>query len=165
MIVADTNIVSTFARVGALPLLRQLLAVDRLHVTAGTYHELRKAAEVGCIFLEPILTGISSEGDLDLVALTRPEILAVKDLPGSLGTGEAEGIAVCLHRPGTQLLTNDKRARNFCRERGIPCLDLPAILRALWIRKVLSKAKVKGLIRQIETEQGMVIKNKDEILK
>ena len=165
MIVADTNIVSTFARVGALPLLGRLLEADRLHITAGTYHELRKAVEVGCAFLEPILAGISPEGELDLVELTRQEILAVKDLPGSLGVGEAESIAVCLHRPGTRLLTNDKRARNFCRERGIPCLDLPAILRALWVRKVLNKKKVRELIRRIETEQGLVIKNKDEILK
>jgi len=35
----------------------------------------------------------------------------------------------------------------------------------LWVRKVLTKKKVRDLIRQIETEQGMVIKNKDEILK
>ncbi len=165
MIVADTNIVSTFARVGALPLLKRLLEADRLYITSGTYNELRRAVEVGCAFLEPILAALSPEGDLDLVELTRPEILAVKDLPDSLGTGEAEAIAVCLHRPGTRLLTNDKRARNVCRERQIPCLDLPAILRALWVRKVLNKKKVKELIRQIETEQGMVIKNKEEILK
>ena len=165
MIVADTNIVSTFARVGALPLLGRLLESDRLHITSGTYHELRKAVEAGCAFLEPILAAISPEGDFDLVELTRAEILAVKDLPDSLGAGEAESIAVCLHRPGTRLLSNDKRARNYCRERGIPCLDLPTILRAFWVRKVLNKKKVKELIRQIETEQGMVITNKDEILK
>jgi len=97
----------TFTRVGAVPLLHRLLDVDRLHITSGTYHELRKAVEVGCVFLEPILAGISSEGALDLVELTRVEILAVKDLPGSLGAGEAESIAVCLHRPGTRLLAND----------------------------------------------------------
>jgi predicted nucleic acid-binding protein len=76
---------------------------------------------------------------VDLVELTHEEILAVTDLPGSLGTGEAESIAVCLHRPGTRMLTNDKRAHNLCRERGIPWLNLPALLRALWVRKVLNK--------------------------
>ncbi len=164
MIVADTNIVSSFARVGGLSLLGRLLEVDRLHITPGTYNELRRAVAVGFAFLEPVLGAIQLGGEVDLVELTRQEILAVKDLPGSLGAGEAESIAVCLHRPGTRLITNDKRARNFCRQQGIPCLDLPGILRALWVRKVLSKKKVKELIRQIETEQGMVIKNKDEIL-
>ncbi len=68
-----------------------------------------------------------------------------------------------LHRSGTRLLTNDKRARNFCRESSIPCLDLPAILRGLWVRQVMSKEQVRQLLRQIETEQGMVIKNKEAI--
>jgi predicted nucleic acid-binding protein len=111
------------------------------------------------------LDAIHSGQELDLLELTRPEILSVKDLPGSLGAGEAESIALCLSRPGTHFLTNDKRARSFCRERGIPCLDLPGILRALWVRKAIPKKKVRELVRRIETEQGMVIKNKDQIFK
>ena len=62
-------------------------------------------------------------------------------------SGEAESIAVCLRRAGTHLLTNDKRARNFCREHSIPCLDLPAILRGLWVRQVVSKERIKQLLR------------------
>jgi predicted nucleic acid-binding protein len=162
--VADTNIVSTFARVNALPVLVRLLG-EVLHITSGTYNELRKAVEVGCSFLEPVLSGIPSQGELNLVELIQQEILALPNLPPSFGLGEAESVAVCLHRPGTRLLTNDKRARNYAREQCIPCLDLPEILRALWVRKVLTKKKVKQLIGQIETEQGMVIKNKEEILK
>ena len=164
MILADTNIISTFARVGALPLVRRLLEVEHLHIVPATYNELRKALEVGCAFLDPVLAGIASGGDLDLVELSRKEVLAVKDLPRTLGAGEAESISVCLHRPGMRLLTNDKRARNFSRERGIRCLDLADVLRALCVRKVLSKKKVTELIRQIETEQGMIIKNKEQIL-
>jgi predicted nucleic acid-binding protein len=160
---ADTNIVSTFARVGALALLRQMLDEDRLLVTQATYHELRKAVDSGCEFLETIISAIDSDGDLALLALTEAEIVSVKDLPSSLGAGEAESIAVCLHRPGTRLLTNDKRARNFAREHAISCLDLPACLRALWVRKVIAKKDVKKLLRNIESEQGMVIKNKERI--
>ncbi len=165
MTVADTNIISTFARVGELSLLRRLVEPDQLHITPATYQELRKAIEVGCAFLEAVVNAIGLGGDIDLVVLTRQEILAVKNLPDSLGAGEAESIAVCLHRSDSRMLTNDKRARNYCREHGIPCLDLPGILRALWVRKILSRKKVAALIRQIETEQGMVIKNKDQILK
>jgi predicted nucleic acid-binding protein len=46
---ADTNIVSTFARVGALALLGILLDEARLHVTQATYHELRMAVDSGCL--------------------------------------------------------------------------------------------------------------------
>ncbi len=163
MIVADTNILSTFARVTAIDFLRQLCKSDRLYVTPATFNELRRAVEVGCGFLAPTLAAIQSGIGLDLVELRREEILASKDLPRSLGAGEAESIAVCLQRPGTRLLTNDKRARNFCREHSIPCLDLPAILRGLWVRQVVSKERVRQLLRLIETEQGMVLKNKDAI--
>jgi predicted nucleic acid-binding protein len=163
MIVADTNILSTFARVGASDLLRQLCQSDRLHVTPATFNELRRAVEVGCEFLGPTLEAIRIGTELDLVELRREEVLALNDLPRSLGAGEAESIAVCLRRAGTRLLTNDKRARNFCREHSIPCLDLPAILRGLWVRQVVSKERVRQLLRLIETEQGMAIKNKDAI--
>jgi predicted nucleic acid-binding protein len=159
----DTNIVSTFARVGALALLGKVVDEARLHVTQATYRELRKAVDSGCDFLEPILSAIDSGGALALIALTETEILSVKDLPPSLGAGEAESLAVCLNRPGTRLLTNDKRARNYAREHAIPCLDLPTCLRALWVRKVVAKKDVRKLLRRIETEQGMVIKNKERI--
>jgi predicted nucleic acid-binding protein len=134
VIVADTNIVSTFARVGALSLLVRLLEVDRLHITSASSHELRKAVAAGCAFLTPVLDAMPSGGELDLVELTEQENLALRDLPGSLGAGEAESIAVCLNRSGARLLTNDKRARNYCREKGIPCLDLPGLLRASWVQ-------------------------------
>ncbi len=165
MIIADTNIISTFARVGALDRLRQLVKAKRLHVTPATFHELRRAVEAGCEFLAPTLATIRTGTELDLVELRPEEVLAVKDLPASLGAGEAESIAVCANRRSTRLLTNDKRARNFCRERSIPCLDLPEILRAFWVRQVLSKQQVRELLRQIETEEGLVIKNQDEIFK
>ena len=78
------------------------------------------------------------------------------------GAGEAESIAVCVNRSGTRLLTKDKPARNFCRERAIACLDLLGILRALGVRHVLSKKRVRELLRKIETEEGVVINNRDE---
>jgi predicted nucleic acid-binding protein len=163
VIVADTNIVSTFARVGALKRLLELFAIDRLHITPATLHELNKAVEVGCAFLSRILEAIPAQGELQLLTLTESEIATADDLPSSLGAGESESIAVCRHRAGTRLLTNDKRARNVCREKSIPCLDLPGILRALWVQKVLPKKKVKLLLKKIETEQGMVIKNQEQI--
>ena len=165
MIIADTNIISTLARVGALGHVRRLVNVDCLYVTPATFHELRRAVEAGCDFLATTLATIQVGTELDLVELNREEVLAAKVLPDSLGAGEAESISVCVHRPGTRFLTNDKRARNYCRERAIACLDLPGILRALWVRQVLSKNQVRELLRQIEAEEGLVIKNKDEIFR
>jgi len=164
MDIADTNIVSTFARVDSIPLLLDLLKVDRIYVTAATYHELRKAVKVGCDFLKPVVEAIAAGIPIDLIELSRQEILTTNTLPDSLGPGEAESIAACIHRPRTSLLTSDKRARNLCRERTLPCRHLPGILRDLWTRGTTTKSTVKGLIEKIETEQGMVIKNKSAIL-
>lgn len=164
MDIADTNIVSTFARVDSIPLLLDLLKVDRIYVTAATYHELRKAVKVGCDFLQPVVDAIATGIPIDLIELTRQEILTTNSLPDSLGPGEAESIAACIHRSHASLLTNDKRARNLCRERNLPCRDLPGILRDLWTRGTTTKSTVKGLIERIETEQGMVIKNQSAIL-
>ncbi len=163
MIVADTNIVSTFARVAALDLVRQLLKADRIYVTPATFKELSRAVDAGCTFLVSTLNAIRAGGELDLIALNREEILRLKELPSSLGAGEGESISVCLNRPGACFLTNDRRARNYCWERTIPCLDLPSILRGLWREHVLTKQQVRELLRQIETEQGIVVKNRDAI--
>ena len=165
MRIVDTNIVSTFARVGSLELLTELPGDDTLYITAATYHELRKAVKVGCHFLLPVVDAVNIGTPVDLIELTRNEILATRSLPDSLGPGEAESIAVCLRRPSVQFLTNDKRAKNVCREHGVGCLDLPAILRALWTKQVISREEVQELVTRIESEQGMVIRNKDEILK
>ena len=59
MIIADTNIISTFARVGELDKVRQLVNADRLYVTPATFTELRRAVEAGCDFLEPVLAMIA----------------------------------------------------------------------------------------------------------
>ncbi len=64
---------------------------------------------------------------------------------------------------GAAFLTNDRRARNFCVAEGIEVFDLIDILRALWKLHVCSKRKVRQLLTDIETKEGMVIKQKDRI--
>lgn len=165
MILADTNIVSTFSRVDALDLVVRLFRPERIHLASATFTELRRAVEAGCSFLEPVLAAAEAGNEILITSATPEEVIVARSLPSSLGLGEAESIAVCLSRPGTRLLTNDKRARNYCRERGVRCLDLAAILRAIWIRNVATRNEVADLIRTMEMTEGLVIKNKQEILR
>jgi predicted nucleic acid-binding protein len=65
LIVADTNVISTFSRVGALDHLRQLVKAERIHVTPATFNELRRAVEAGCDFLTATLTAIQDVTELD----------------------------------------------------------------------------------------------------
>jgi len=165
VIVADTNIVSTFARIEAIGILRRHFKGAHLDVTPATFHELRGAVRVGNVFLEPVLMSIAVGGDLHLILPTQDEIVSTLDLPISFGAGESESVAVCRARKGGRLLTNDKRAKNFCRQNRVPYLDLPRILRALWREDTCKKQEVSGLIRAIEQEPGMVITEKDSIFK
>ena len=90
----------------------------------------------------------------------------LQTLPRALNLGEKEGIAICLKRPGTKLLTNDKRAHNFCKANHIPALDLKLVLRQLWKARHCTKDEVMSLMNEIErSEPGMIIKGKDEILR
>lgn len=72
---------------------------------------------------------------------------------------------MCTHC-GAKLLTNDKRARNYCETHQLLCLDLKQILRRLWRAGHCAKKEVRSLIEAIETsEPGMAIKGKDEIFR
>lgn len=94
--------------------------------------------------------------------MTADEILGRQKPPPSLDSGEAESITVCQTR-GAAFLTNDRRARNFCREEGVEVFDLIDMLRALWKLQVCSKRQVSQLVDDIETREGMVIKHKERI--
>ena len=165
MIVADTNILSTFARIQRLDLLPIVAETEELYLTPAVVKELKAGLNKGLDFLQPILAGLTAGAGFISVDLTTDEKSLADNLPGSLNAGEKESIAVCALRAG-KLLTNDKRAHNYCQANHIPSLDLKLILRRLWQAKHCAKAEVRALIEEIEqSEPGMIIKGKDEILR
>ena len=159
------NILSTLARIGRLELLRKLFGGQTLHLTPACLEEVRQAVEVGCDFLAPIMEAAKAGAEFDIVPLEKEEVLLMPTLPPAFGAGERESVAICLHRTGAKFLTNDRRARNFCREKGIVCMDLPTILRALWKHKICSKQQVRAIVKEIETQEGLVFKAKENIFK
>lgn len=138
-----------------------LFAKDELGVTPAVYAELAAGAREGRQFLQPAIEMIES-GKLTLAPLTAKEVVQRFRLPTSLNAGEAETIAVCQSR-GAAFVTNDRRARNFCRAEGIEVFDLIDVLRALWKLRVCSKQQVRQFVADIETKEGMIIKRKAEI--
>jgi predicted nucleic acid-binding protein len=127
--------------------------------------EVRQAVGVGCDFLAPIIEAVKAGVEFDIAPLEKHEVLLLPTLPPALGAGERESVAICLHRAGTKFLSNDRRARNFCREKGVACLDLPAILPALWKRHICSKQQVRAMVKEMETQEGLVFKAKENIFK
>ena len=120
MILADTNILGTFARVDALNLLVDLFREDEIGVTPAVYAELLAGVREGRQFLQTAVDLVES-GRLKLLALTADEVVRRLKLPSSLDNGEAESITLC-HSRSAAFLTNDRRARNFCTGEGIEVL-------------------------------------------
>lgn len=131
MIIADTSILSTFARIQRLELLFTVAQTDSLYLPPAVVKELKVGLQKGLSFLQPIIDGLSSGKRFCSIVLTSDEKSYADTLPGSLNAGEKESIAVCRKRTDSKFLTNDKRAHNFCKSVTIPSLDLKLILRQL----------------------------------
>ena len=94
MILADTNVLSTFARVDALALLWELFPGRSLGVTPAIFREILEAVTQGCTWLAEV-PALVKGGRIQLVAPTSAEVLAAERLADSLGLGEREAIALC----------------------------------------------------------------------
>jgi predicted nucleic acid-binding protein len=162
MVLADTNILSTFAKINQLLLLLRLFGDDRMGVVPAVYAEFQAGVNKGYADLEAIVKLIQ-QGQIDLVAPTAHEVFQKDVLPGSFDAGERETLAVARSR-GYAILTNETRVKNWCRRERIEYWDLPGILRALWRTNLQQKAQVQSLIGQIEAKDRIVFKNKEAIL-
>lgn len=160
MILVDTNILSSFARVDELELLFVLFPRSPLGVTPAILAEVHQAVAQGCEWLRQVSL-LQASGRLELVEPLTEERLVLPALPGSLGPGEREAIALCQAR-GWTLLTNDKRARNFCRTERIPAFDLVGLLRALWAWRVRSRDFVHQLCARMEAAERIRL-NQDAV--
>ena len=155
MIVADTNIVSTFARIGRLDLLFAVTETDALHLPPAVIKEIKAGLHKGLDFLQPLVDGLTGGAGFYALELTAVEKTLADTLPGSLNAGERECIAGCAQRPDSKLLTNDKRAMRYCREHGITVIDLPVLLRWLWTRNIVSQIEVKALLDKMKMVENL----------
>ena len=126
MIIADTNIISTFARVGALDHVRQLVKADRLYVTPATFNELRRAVEAGCDFLVTTLATIQAGTELDLWVT----------FATSLASPEAQQRVRALQEQSAIILDNESKesrragiGRRGDFDRGTRGTDMPRVQR------------------------------------
>lgn len=160
---ADTNILSTFAKTGHLPLLLHLFRADQVAVAPAVYEELQEGVARGYIPLEAAIDLIE-DGQIVLVALTAAEIIERSNLPASFDLGERETLRLAQSR-GYSVLTNEKHVKNWCRSAGVVYWDLPGILRALWRSDLMTKDGVRDLIAEIQTKDRVVLKDAEAILR
>ncbi len=163
MILVDTNILSTFAKIDRLELLFKVFRQKRLCISPNVFQELKDARDKRYDFVEPIFDLLQYH-KLKLLPLEEDEYMLMLQLPKYLGKGELDSIAICTRR-NYSLLSNERKVIKFCEENGIDHFDLNGILNALWMFDIVSKEEVVLIIKEMEEKDNLKIVSKDEIFK
>lgn len=161
MILCDTNIFSTFAKINQLELLLRLFAHDEIAVVPAVYEELQEGVRRGYVLLQAAIAYVQ-QGEIAILTPNTQEIFDKDALPRSFDAGERETIAVAQSRRYV-ILTNETHIKNWCKCSGISHWDLPQVLRAMWRTNLLTKEQVRSLVEQIEIKDRVVFKNQEAI--
>jgi predicted nucleic acid-binding protein len=149
-------VISALAKVDGLPLLFTLFKRSNFSITPGVLAELTHSLALSRSYAETVF-GFIGDSRIQVISLTSAEITLRDSLPGTLGAGERESIAVGKERQGT-VISNESRVAHYCRQWVIPCVRLPDILRALWAEGVISRQEVQKMIEDLQVKCRMQFK-------
>jgi len=114
LVISDTNILSSLAAAEAVSLLFRLFPNTTIYIPPAVHLELQTGLTYGQTHLEPILQAIG--GKLQILHLSENEQELAQGLPRKLNAGEREAIALSKNRR-SRLLSNDKQAVRYCRQK------------------------------------------------
>ena len=147
---ANTTVLSNFAALGRLDLLRQLHR--RLYVSNEVYEEVLDGLEEGYDFYAGVDTQIYpfvEDGWIELVSMVDEEELRLfRSLPRRLHRGEASCLAIARHR-GWAFLTDDKLARVTARTWDIEVSRTLGVLVQAVRRELLAGELADGLLQEM----------------
>lgn len=119
-IVVNTTVISNFAAVDRLGLLRELFGV--VHIPPEVYQEVRTGLEEGYRFyagVEDLIHPLSADGWIRMVGVGEEGALRLlDDLLNGLDQGEAACVALAVER-GWTILTDDAAGRKEARRMGM----------------------------------------------
>ena len=151
ILVFDTNIVSTILKVDCFDSLKTTFPNYMFIIPSAVESELTEA-------------GLSSS-DFEVKELSSEELEMATDLSQehkSLGQGELQCLALSLKKRAP-FFTNDRKARSVALKETVSCWNLPEILRAMFLKGILTREELKQLIDDIEEKDNIVFKNKERI--
>jgi predicted nucleic acid-binding protein len=154
-VVIDTDILSTFAKIGKSRLLHKLFPKSEIFLCPAVRSEISMAVKLGILDSMPV-----SFSNVELTSSERP---LAKEIAGraSLSMGDCECLAVAKRR-NCLVLSNDRQVANEAVNLGLDRLNIPLLLRELWKAGVLPKADVSKLADEIERKDRFV-KDRDLI--
>ncbi|MAF35671.1 hypothetical protein CL622_00955 [archaeon] len=161
MILLDTNILSTFARIDRFDLLYDIFEDSQLYISPNVYMEIKHAEIIGYIHAKKVIDALDQE-KITIIHLSRQAKKEIPSLPKSFGKGELDSVAIAKSNKSI-FITNEKKVVNYCQKNQIDVITLNSLLRYLWEEKILTKQQVKDLIDEIELKDRLVITAKKEI--
>ncbi len=159
LVISDTNILSSLAASGSLALLFRLFPNRVIYIPPAVQQELQVGLDKGNAHLNLVLQVIATN-KIQLLDLLDVEQQIAQALPEQLNLGEREAIALSQNRKA-RLLSNDKKAVRYCQEKRIKVANLADLLRQFWVRRLVSQAKVKQLIEEMERVEKLVLNPAD----
>ena len=157
-VVIDTDILSTFCKIGKLELLQRLFRKSTMIIAPSVYKEIPMAMKSG-------LLTYSRPARFSRVKLEPAERKLAREIHQRkrLGEGDCESIAIAMERKSL-LLTNDQHAQKEASAHHIEYLDLPLVLRELWKTRIMKRERVLDLVAEIQDKDNIVIDNLGLIL-
>ena len=157
-VVIDTDILSTFCKIGKLELLQRLFRKSTMIIAPSVYKEIPMAMKSG-------LLTYSRPARFSRVKLEPAERKLAREIHQRkrLGEGDCECIAIAMERKSL-LLTNDQHAQKEASAHHIEYLDLPLVLRELWKTRIMKRERVLDLVAEIQDKDNIVIDNLGLIL-
>jgi len=145
LVIIDTDMVSAFAKIERLDLLKKLFSKHKVVITPRIHEELLVSLQFGYSFPQDIFKHFEVFYPSEKESKDYHGLLGMK-LP--LGKGELEAISICTSRQGI-FSSMDQTALKFAREMVVETLGLHSVLRALWKSQILSRKEVEQIISDI----------------
>lgn len=158
-VIVDTDILSMFAKVSDVDVLREFLGKGRVMMTPAIRDEISTPMQYGYMFPCEVLSQVPV---VHLMEQDWREYERLWAMRSSLGKGELEAIAFCRGK-GSFFATNDSAARKFAQDQGVQVISLQAILRGLWLSRVRSKAEVQALLERIKKADYLEVPREVEL--
>ncbi len=159
VVIFDADIISMFAKAGAVDVLIETLSKFRLCITPRIKDEISVPLQFGYSFPEIIFN------KLELIFPTEEESSLYQTyhkVNQTLGKGELEAISIAKSRKCI-FAANDRKALEFAVNEGLTVINVHSILKVMLEKEILNINELKVLIGKIEEADNTRILGKDMI--
>jgi predicted nucleic acid-binding protein len=141
LIVADTDFLSSFAKINELNLIFKVFKTKEIVITQAVYNELKESA-----VFDLLLPYFSYKNN----KITINKISA-KDVAEYLGIGERESITLAKENKA-KLLMDDRVAGKYAEKIGVKIIDIPTFLFYCKQKKFLNNSQLKTIILKLKAK-------------